>query len=59
MNAKLDFWFGITSNIIWIGLGVICFLSAAGLVSELATWWLFGIGLIVGGFMGLISMFQS
>ncbi len=59
MNGNLDFWLGITSNFIWIGLGVICFLSAAGLVSELATWWLFGFGLIAGGVMGLVSILRS
>jgi hypothetical protein len=58
---KKDFVFrlGIAANFIWIGLGLVCFLAAAGVVSELATWWLFGIGLVAGGVMGLISMLRS
>jgi hypothetical protein len=59
MKNRVDFWLGIAANVIWIGLGGVCLLSVGGVISELATWWLFGIGLIAGGVMGLISLLRA
>jgi hypothetical protein len=59
MKKDIDFWLGIAANSIWIGLGIVCFLGVGGAISELATWWLFGIGLVAGGVMGLISLLRS
>ena len=59
MMKNLDFWFGIAANSIWIGLGVVCFLGVGGVIPEVTTWWLFGIGLIAGGVMGLISLLRT
>ena len=53
------FWLGIIANTIWIVLGLVCILAAVGILSELVTWWLFGIGLIAGGLMGVTAMFRS
>ena len=54
MNKGIDFWLSMICNIVWILLGILCFLSALGLVGEILTWWLFGVGLVLGGSMGII-----
>ena len=54
MNKGIDFWLSMTCNMIWVLLGVLCFLSALGMVGALLTWWLFGIGLALGGILGII-----
>ena len=54
MKKNKDFYLSIIANIIWILLGLLCILSALGLVGELLTWWLFGIGIIIGGSLGII-----
>ena len=59
VKKGFDFWLGIAANIIWIGLGVVCFLGVGGVIPEVATWWLFGTGLIAGGVMGLVSLLRS
>jgi hypothetical protein len=53
MDKRFDFWAAVICNAIWILLGVLCFLSAMGWVGEVLTWWLFGIGLILGGCIGI------
>ena len=54
MNKGPDYWLSIICNIIWILLGLLCILSAMGMVGVLLTWWLFGIGLALGGILGII-----
>ena len=54
MKKSIDFYLSIIANIVWILLGFLCILSALGLVGELLTWWLFGIGIIIGGSLGII-----
>jgi len=53
MNKGVDFWVSIICNTIWVLLGLLCFFSALGLVGEILTWWLFGVGLVLGGCMGI------
>lgn len=54
MRKRIDFYLSIVANIVWILLGFLCILSALGLVDELLTWWLFGIGIIIGGSLGIV-----
>jgi Na+-driven multidrug efflux pump len=53
-GTEFDFWASIICNAVWILLGLLCILSALGLVGELLTWWLFGLGLILGGVLGIL-----
>jgi hypothetical protein len=54
VNKTLDLWLSVLCNAIWIALGIVCFLSALGMVGELLTWWLFGLGLVGGGILGIL-----
>jgi hypothetical protein len=53
MKKGIDFWVSMISNTIWVFLGLLCFFSALGYVGEILTWWLFGVGLVLGGGMGI------